>query len=183
MKEVRHINIENGEVRSGENLLFSGGAGEFRTFSRELYRELALDYGKFYKMSPLSKLGFLAAEFLLKDLDIAAWDPSMVSLVLANRSSSLHTDNIYQESVAHKPSPAIFVYTLPNIVIGEICIRHGFKGEGVFYVQEKFDREVLREHGALLLDSGEAGHCIFGWVEMDMDGAYKADLTLLAKEI
>ena len=101
--------------------------------------------------------------------------------MLANRSSSLHTDNIYQESVAHKPSPAIFVYTLPNIVIGEICIRHGFKGEGVFYIQEDYNREALWEHASLLLERGEAHWCLSGWVEMDVDGKYLANLSLLAK--
>ena len=36
-------------------------------------------------------------------------------------------------------SPALFVYTLPNIVIGEICIRHHFKGENAFFVFKQFD--------------------------------------------
>ena len=183
MKELAHIRMEQGGVYLDGRKVFQGDSSEFRVFARELYRALELDYGKFFKMSPLSKLGFLASEYLLREVDTSSWDLSRVALVLANRSSSLHTDNIYQESVAHKPSPAIFVYTLPNIVIGEICIRHGFMGEGVFYIQEEYDSALLREHAVFLLETGEATHCIHGWVEMDIQGSYLADLVLLANEI
>ena len=93
------------------------------------YRHFAFDYPKFYRMDNLSKLGWLAAEVLFQDVSIKPYQPEDVGIVLANRSSSLDTDIKYFESVKTIPSPALFVYTLPNIVMGEICIRHVLKGE------------------------------------------------------
>ena len=130
-------------------------------------------------MSALSQLGFLASEILLKDCDISGFDPGQVSLVLANSSSSLHTDAIYQESIVTKPSPALFVYTLPNIVIGEICIRNAFRGEGVFFIQENFDKEFIFDQAEKLISSGRSTLCLAGWLEIDMEGEYLADLSLL----
>ena len=42
----------------------------------------------------------------------------------------------FQETIQHAdsyyPSPALFVYTLPNIVTGEIAIRNKYYGETSF---------------------------------------------------
>jgi hypothetical protein len=91
----------------------------------------------------------------------------------------LHTDKIYQDSIEQQPSPAIFVYTLPNIMIGEICIRHGFKGEGLFFIEENFDKAFVTEYTAELIRSKKAVLGLAGWIEVDMEGNYLADLDLL----
>ena len=41
------------------------------------------------------------------------------------------------------PSPALFVYTLPNIVAGEIAIRNKYEGETSAYVLEEFNRDMI----------------------------------------
>jgi hypothetical protein len=179
LKEVQHIRISEGTVHIGGEQVFSHPVKELEAFSRELYRAFRISYSKFYKMSPLSMLGFLASELILREVDLSNMDPADVSLVLANSSSSLHTDKIYQESIDHTPSPAIFVYTLPNIMIGEICIRNGFKGEGVFFIQERYDRESILEYASGLIASGNSTCCLAGWVEVDMEGGYLAELSLL----
>src|ERR1700754_4127986 len=85
-----------------------------------LYRSLKLDYPKFYKMDQLSKLGWLASEVLLKDNPIlGTMQPEDIGIVLTNANSSLDTDIKYLDTVADIASPAVFVYTLPNIMIGE----------------------------------------------------------------
>ena len=91
----------------------------------------------------------------------------------------MHSDLVYQKTVEHIPSPSSFVYTLPNIVIGEICIRHGIKGEGCFFIQEEFDREFIFEYVSDLLKKQKTSMSIAGWVDIDMDGDYIADLYLL----
>jgi hypothetical protein len=179
IKAIQNIRIEDGQVTLGGLLDFQHDGTDFKTVARGIYKNYGIDYPKFYKMSALSKLGFLAAELLLKDLDLSGTEPGLISLVLANSSSSLHTDKIYQESVNTKPSPAIFVYTLPNIVIGEICIRNGIMGEGLFFIQEQFDRTFINDYASGLIHSGQALICIAGWVDIDMDGNYLADLDLL----
>ncbi|MEN8157067.1 MAG: 3-oxoacyl-ACP synthase [Bacteroidota bacterium] len=179
MNAIRHIRIEEGEVHTGGQLEFSHPRGGFNQFAKALYKHSGIGYPKFYKMSPLSKLGFLASELLLKDIDLSGVDPEKVSLIIANSSSSLHTDSIYHDSIGQKPSPAIFVYTLPNILIGEICIRNGFRGEGLFFIQEEFDKAFLVDYAAELVQNDPAAMSLAGWIEMDMNGKYLADLSLL----
>jgi 3-oxoacyl-(acyl-carrier-protein) synthase len=179
MKNEDNIRIERGQVLLRGDEYFRQEGEDFSGFSKALYRHLEPGYPKFFKMSPLSKLGFLAAELLLRGEDLSGVDKEKVILVLANRSSSLHTDAIYQESIATKPSPAIFVYTLPNIVIGEICIRHGFKGEGIFFIEEAFSKQRSLEYAREELTAGRASMALAGWMEMDMEGNYLADLDML----
>lgn len=179
MEEIRNTRIEKGKVFINGTAEFSHEDHRIRSFTKQVYRHFGLDYAKFYKMSPLSKLGFLAAELLLRGMDLAGTDPGKVSVILANSSSSLHTDTNYQESVEIKPSPAIFVYTLPNIVIGEICIRHGFKGEGLFFIQKEYDRDFIFAMAEEQLKKEQGSFCLAGWVEVDMDGGYLAELSLI----
>jgi hypothetical protein len=58
------------------------------------------------------------------------------------------------------------VYTLPNIVMGEIAIRHGFKGENTFFVSDNFDTELMSAYPAWLLAETPLQACICGWVEV-----------------
>ncbi|WP_321539372.1 hypothetical protein [Flavobacterium piscinae] len=91
-------------------------------------------------MDNLSKLAFLASEVLLSEQIIAEAENN-VALVFANRSSSLDTDVKFQQSIDDKenyyPSPAVFVYTLPNICVGEISIKHQLKSENAFLCLKK----------------------------------------------
>lgn len=182
MELIRHIRIKEGTVFSGDAELFHSGEKEFRLFARKLYKDLGVSYPKFYKMSALSQLGFLASELLLDGLDLSNLNPEEVSLVFANASSSSHADILYQDSLRSTPSPALFVYTLPNIVIGEICIRNKFRGEGVFFIQDSFDKEFIFDQAEALISSGRSSLCLSGWLEMDMKGVYLADLYLLSKK-
>jgi 3-oxoacyl-[acyl-carrier-protein] synthase-1 len=109
----------------------------------ECYRSLQVDYPKFFKMDGLSKLGFLASEMIFKD-DENRFSPSEnIAIIGFNRSSSLDIDTQYQATIADNdnyfPSPSLFVYTLPNIVTGEIAIRNCFFGETFFYICKEFD--------------------------------------------
>ena len=88
---------------------------------------------KFYKMDNLCKLGYVAAGYLLKDTN---YRPEEIGIILANASASLDTDCRHQAIINKEgdkaASPAVFVYTLPNVVLGEICIRH--KNSGRKYI-------------------------------------------------
>ena len=78
---------------------------------------------KFYKMDNLCKLGYVAAGYLLKDTN---YRPKEIGIILANASSSLDTDCKHQAIINKEgdkaASPAVFVYTLPNVVLGEILL-------------------------------------------------------------
>ncbi|QQL49325.1 3-oxoacyl-ACP synthase [Mucilaginibacter ginkgonis] len=142
------------------------------------YKSLGINYPKFYKMDNLSKLGFLAAEVLLSDTNIKFYAAEEVGVILSNANSSLDADIKYWHSAQDVPSPALFVYTLPNIVIGEICIRNGFKGEHAFYVTPEFDQQFIFQQAQYLLKSGRLKACICGWVEV-LGDVYEAKVFLV----
>jgi len=115
----------------------------------ECYRSLQLDYPKFFKMDGLSKLGILASEMIFKE-DKNRFEPrENIAVICFNSSSSLDIDTQYQATIYDNdnyfPSPSLFVYTLPNIVTGEISIRNKFFGETFFYICKNFDARQIVE--------------------------------------
>ncbi|HEY4198825.1 MAG TPA: hypothetical protein VGM63_24965, partial [Mucilaginibacter sp.] len=87
----------------------------------------------------------------------------------------------YFDSLKEFASPSLFVYTLPNIVIGEICIRNHFKGEHAFFIQDTFDAGFIAQQVSYLLDNDILQTCICGWVDV-LDQDYKAVLYLVEKK-
>lgn len=143
-------------------------------FLKALYKHLNLDYPKYFKMDALCKLGFLTAEVLLQHEQV---HPDDLAMVFANSVSSLDTDNKYQltiqDSENYFPSPALFVYTLPNILIGEISIRHRLAGESIFFINEKFNPEILVQYSLHLIEQELAQSVLCGWIEL-LDDQYEA---------
>lgn len=173
--------IKEGQVLVDGQLFFESDETTFGAFAKALYKQLACKYSKFYKMDGLSKLGFLGAEILMQRQANDLCDDE-TAIVFCNRSSSLNTDVRYQETLKEIPSPAVFVYTLPNIVIGEICIRHGIKGEAAFFVRETNDVTFIEDYIQMLFKSTNTKQCIAGWLEMDANGNYEANIYLAADE-
>lgn len=133
-------------------------------------------------MDNLSKLGWLASEILLKDsFQSENYNPEDIGIVLANSNSSLDTDLKYFESTKDFASPSLFVYTLPNIVMGEICIRNKFKGENAFFVQEKFDANFVEQYVNNLVNNNILQACICGWIDVVKED-YQAMLFLVEKK-
>ena len=141
--------------------------GSLDNFLDSAFQALDLNYPKFYKMDASSRLGFLAAEMLLKDISLREeYKPENVAVVLANAHASLDTDIRYFESMKTMASPALFVYTLANIVAGEICIRNGIKGENAFFVCPKFDAWQMHQYVELVMASDKTQACIAGWIDV-----------------
>jgi hypothetical protein len=139
-------------------------------FLKSAYRTLNIQYPKFFKMDNLSKLAFLSTEILLNDLNITSrYPPEKIGMILFNASSSLETDEKHQESISDRgnyfPSPSVFVYTLPNIMAGEIAIRHKIKGENEVFIAEKPDPDAIFQLAGELFSSKRVNCCITGWVE------------------
>ncbi len=162
--------------------VFSDQGSDLQGFLRSAYQGLQVNYPKFYKMDNLSKLGWLCAEWLLRDhFSGEVYRPQDVGVVLSNANASLDTDIRYFESTRQFASPALFVYTLPNIVIGEICIRHHFQGENAFFIFEHFDANFIEQYVGNLVNNNILQACICGWVDCLGDG-YKAALFLVEKK-
>lgn len=182
---ILYTHIKNNQVSVNGNLVFSADKNLSLTeFLSAAYKELGASYPKFHKMDLQCKLGFVATEFALKGNDFLESNPlDKMAIVLSNSSSSLETDRQHQHSISDKsnyfPSPAVFVYTLPNIVIGELAIRYKITGENAFFVSEKLDTELLTNYtNSLLSENSEAA--IAGWVDVD-GNAFEAFIFLVEK--
>lgn len=170
--------IRKNSIYQNGRLVWEPPAGS-ADFLISVYQHFGFQYPKFYKMDQLGKLGWLAAELLLSEgFDAADYRPEDVAVVLSNANASLDTDLKYFATVRDIPSPALFVYTLPNIMIGEICIRHKFKGENAFFIFESFDAGFIETYVRDLMGTGKARAGICGWVEV-LDDSYTAALFLI----
>ena len=144
----------------------------FPDFIKLIYKEFEFSYPKFFKMDNLCKLGFAAAEVALRESGIIGkYQENEIAVVIQNRSSSMDTDTDYLATIKNRenyfPSPALFVYTLANILIGEISIKNHLTGENTLFVSEKPDFQFLKNYAESLLVSGAAKACIMGWVDFD----------------
>lgn len=158
----------NALILNGENIPVvrsEGGA-----WLDDIYRSQKLQYLKFFKMDNLCKAGFLAAELVVNDIGL---DRSVlkddIAIVCFNRSSSLDDDAAYQTTIrdaeSYFPSPSVFVYTLANIVTGEIAIRNKIAGESSFYITERFSpQRVLEAIEDVFADDSVKG-LLCGWTE------------------
>lgn len=170
-----YIRISNGQFYKNGELVFSADKNEpYAQTIRAFYKSLEINYPAFYKMDNLSKLGFCAAELLLKDKELlASFTPQEIGIILSNENSCLETDYEYNETIKDQenyfPSPAVFVYTLPNIVIGEISIRHKIQGENIFFIHPEFDSEFMVNYANSLLKSTSQKAVLVGWVEYYQD--------------
>ncbi len=165
--EISWIRIRDGRLSRNGRLLASAPD------AAAMYRELGCSYPKFFKMDALSKWAWLGAEALLRDdaggLRHDGLDKDHIGLMVATLDGCLEADKKYAESMASIPSPALFVYTLPNIMLGEICIRHGFKGEQLCLVSDEFDPQMLQFQAQDLLRNRQLSHCLFGWADASGD--------------
>ncbi len=180
-KIIKELVIEQGSVLLNGALFFKGESQEINPFLKSLYKFLDLKYRKFFKMDLLSKLGLLATEILSDGVAEMHSETDEVALIFANTSSSLNTDANYQKSIAEIPSPAVFVYTLPNIVIGEISIRHKFYGEHMFFIQQEYNKKELLRYTETLFAETSTKYAVVGWLEVDMEDKYNVQLMLCSK--
>ena len=149
------------------------------------YRKEKLSYPKFFKMDNLSKAGFIVSELMLSEAGFDRETPKKnMAIILCNRSSSSDDDLIYLQSIKDKdnyfPSPSVFVYTLPNIVAGEIAIRNKIFGETSFYISEYYSKDMMLRQVNNVLSTKSIDYVLFGWVEA-LKGNYEVELTIIKK--
>lgn len=175
----------SGVELNGERVLANEPADGFPAFIRKAYNSLDLSYRKFYKMDDLSKLGFITTAFLTRSMDgFAALSPKSKGIIMANRSSSLDTDIHYRrnlDAVGDKEaSPALFVYTLPNVMLGEVCIYWKMKGENTFFIQREFDKDFLLQYAEIVMEEQRLHYCIVGWCDL-LDNDFQSDFYLMER--
>ena len=103
--------------------------------------------------------------------------------MLFNRSSSISSDKRYLSSISDKdnyfPSPSVFVYTLPNIVTGEIAIRNNYHGETSFYILPRKDEEQMQTIIETAFVDKKTKSLLTGWLDYEDSGHFEADLSIL----
>lgn len=180
-----YCRIKNHQVSLNGTVIFSEEPSSFPGFIKAAYKAQNTNYPKFFKMDNLSKLAFLAADILLKNESLDSEMENNIALVFSNKASSLDTDVLHQKAIQHKdtyfPSPAVFVYTLPNICLGEISIKYKLYTENSFFIFERFNADHLFAYSNSLLDTNKAESVLCGWVELEGEN-YEAFLYLISKE-
>ena len=179
---LRRVQITPQEVQiDGQTLAIDNPNGALLT---AIYKQWANDYPKFYKMDGLSRLAFVTGELLTK---ATARQPSMAladntAIVFVGNSGSLASDIKYQDTIRQAdnffPSPAHFVYTLPNIATGELAIRHNVHGETAFFIASQPDEEQIHTLLQTAVMDGEATHVLGGWLEYEADDHFEAQIAL-----
>jgi len=181
---MKSVYIANSHLFINGKLAFKGENPIFVKYLKEVYKFAEIKYPKYFKMDLLSKLGFLCAEVLIKGERIPD-QAERIGIVLENKVSTYLVDFKHQETINDKsnyfPSPANFVYTLPNVMTGEICIRNGFKGENMVFVNQAFSPEFVSQYISALYKADKADLIIGGFVDADEE-EYEGFMFLSRRE-
>ena len=153
---------------------------------KELYCTYIKDYPKFYKMDPLCKVGFIASELLL-DAESEADNVTRFfarddrALVWVTRTASFCADKVYQRTIQCKddyyPSPSAFIYTLPNVLTGEIAIRNHYHGETICLLQNT-QENVLNLMSQAFSDV-HTRSVVGGWIEVESEDCFEVVLYII----
>lgn len=154
----------------------------FSPLGKAAYKHLKSLYPKYYKMDPLCKMAFLCSEFILSGTELSDEQKEKTALIFANSSSTFATDKKFHAGIGEIPSPALFVYTLPNILIGEVSIRNGLKGENAFFIEPKFNALLLVEQISTIFDTTDTELCLAGWLDYYDNTNYEGLMILVSRK-
>lgn len=172
--------LDQRKIWEGKEELGEQEGLEHHSLLTSLYKQMIGDYPKFYKMDGLSRLGFVASEILL-NAEKGETDEER-AIIFFNHTSSIVSDRNYKESINDKdnyfPSPSIFVYTLPNIVTGEIAIRNHFHGETSFFILPDKDERMMEEILQASCRDAQSKSFLTGWIDYEDERHFEADLKI-----
>lgn len=178
MRKSATVGINAGEVIVNDSTVFSDKSADFGTFIREAFKSRGENNMKFYKMDDLCKLGYVAAAWLLDGIEFGEEECGMV---LSGKYGCLDTDMKHQQIIDKEgdaaSSPAVFVYTLPNVVAGEISIRHHIKGENTWFWSDDRTMSDLKHYASLMAGASDLRYCIIGHLDF-LNGEYFAKFEL-----
>lgn len=179
LNPVRRVQISQGQVNVDETSAFVSSQTDFHTFSREAFKFREEANMKFYKMDDLCKLGYLASAWLLDGIE---YGEEECGIVMSGKYGCLDTDIRHQQIIDSEgdssASPAVFVYTLPNVVAAEISIRHHIKGENIWFWSEDKTMSDIKKYAYILAASRDLKYCIAAHIDF-INGDYFAIFELL----
>lgn len=162
-------------------------SAEGKALLTAIYKERIGNYAKFYKMDILSRLGLIATELLLQAEGRERFtECDDRAVVFVGRSGSVCADIKYLETIASAddfyPSPERFVYTLPNIVTGEVAIRNKYHGETAYYLIPQRDHGIEKQLLAATLADEATQSAVFGWIDCENEDSFEADISIIMKK-
>ncbi len=188
VKQSHSVKITQEEVVvDGEKLDLESQGKEMLT---EVYKTKIGDYPKFYKMDMLSRLAFVVSELLIESEGQRSKDEGQLAIskdravVLFNHSSSIIADRQYVKSIDKDdffPSPAAFVYTLPNITTGEIALRNGYHGETSFYLLAERNEKLMQRVIKSTFIDRDIKSVIGGWIDCPSEDKFECEINIFDK--
>ncbi len=134
-----------------------------------IYDSQIKDYPKYYRMDGMAKLVFILGDLICTRTNICSdIDSSDIAFVMLNATGSFPSDSIHSNLIMEgfdKASPSNFVYTLPNVGMGEVCIKWKITGEGLFLIEDAFSAKRICEIADLFLAQGKCKAIVIGWAE------------------
>jgi 3-oxoacyl-(acyl-carrier-protein) synthase len=112
---------------------------------------------RFARMDWLSRLALMAVELL--EARFETWDArdrEQTGVCVETAAGCLTSDAEF----LGQPRPTVFAYTLPSTVIGEICIRHRFKGPMLCLMSSGNSTRATMDEAAAWLREGSAKACL-----------------------
>lgn len=132
---------------------------------KQLYRHFQGSYTKIFKMDDLCKYAYIAVEALKRQSPIA----TTPGVYFANSTSSYDSDRAHLNALMESGeiSPAVFVYTLPNIAIGEIAIANQWHCPSQCEIHQNFKADYfLGELDFFMKAHPSLNDFIFLWVDV-----------------
>ena len=181
-KEIRTL----GEVQITPTSLIVNGNNEDvsstgKNLLTEIYKSHIGDYPKYHKMDVFTKLAFLAADIVTQRC--ADNHDENRAVILFNSSSSIVADRkhiaTFDKEGDFYPSPSVFLYTLPNIVTGEISIKHGYKGETSLYILNNYNEKIINSIVESTFEQSSVRTMITGWVDCKSEDDFEANIKLV----
>jgi len=188
-ENVSDYTVEHSVTITPKSIVLDGEAlsteGEGKAMLDAAFKSYIGAYPKYFKMDVLCRLGFVASELLLKGESDRFTPRSDRAVVLFNRTSSLCNDRNYQATIQDPenfyPSPSLFVYTLANIVTGEIAIRNKYHGETSFYVLDRKDDEIINRTIRESFMDLSTTSALTGWVDCTSEDDFFCEMHLVSK--
>lgn len=181
-RECREVVIGDGSVKVDGEVVFADENADYHAFIRDAFKAGGGQNMKFYKMDDFCKLAYVAADRLLEGIDFGEEE---IGMVLSGRYGCLDTDMKHQQIIDSEgdagASPAVFVYTLPNVAAGEVSIRHHIKGENTWFWSDDRQMRDIRQYAGLMIAAQDLKYCMTGYFDC-IAGKYEAVFKLLERQ-
>ena len=148
----------------------------------EIFKKYLADGSRFFKMDLYSRLAYVGTSLLAKDT-LDAYDPEDRALFVFTQNGSVLADrkhlSTFSDPKEFYPSPAVFINTLPNVVLGEIAVKNSIKGETTLVLLPDREETVIQQIMEASMSATRPGVVIYGWVDCDAEDSFIADLKML----